>query len=1186
MITAALNENLWVSYDIRSCNLYKAWKGGVKFDGAVYTSTHGPQPTSGGYAYMEDPSEKSMWKVVLKGKEINSSLVYKGHRIWNGHVELLYAITSPDLETPILISESPEYVDNGNPGLERIFVTRDVPDDTEVFLMESLTSMSRKNDYRTNGSFDVISSSEDVYGEVTLYNLEGWLSLITNGATNLTTYFLRPTDVVKSEISFIQTRQNPGFQLIEEGDCRTCHNETIKTVGPAYISIAEKYGDGDNIRNELAEKIISGGIGVWGEVPMTAHPDLTEENARLMVDYILALDAGQEESASDDFFTSPSIALNLSDDNSHENLDPNATFPGLALNVYIINRIALAAAESITFDLIKDTSGDPVLVGPVSGVHLTSSDDFGKYKEWVFHEYNGKISVDVSKTYSFRLISDDGSRLLINGEEIIDNGGLHGNEVKYAEVTLQAGSNDIKVQFYQASGGASVSLQWAKPDGAYEVVPEGVLSHAKSDFRKVIPFVSASKLVRSIPGDQQVLKSVHPAFDVFQARPDEFKPKVGGLDYMSDGKLVVCTWDSIGPVYLVEGANSINPGDIKVTMIAQGLAEPLGIKVVEDTIYVLQKQELTKLVDLDADGIIDEYLVVSNDWRVSANFHEFAFGLVYKDGFFYATLATAILPGGASANPQIPDRGKIIKINRFTGETTFIASGLRTPNGIGVGVDGELFVADNQGDWLPSSKIVHVKDGAWYGSRSVDFEGTEDLTETLPVVWLPQDEIGNSPSQPIFLDKGPYKGQMIHGEVTHGGLKRVFVEKVNGEYQGAVFRFTQGLEGGVNRLAWGDDGALYIGGIGNPGNWSTAGAYWYGLQRMTFNGQIPFEMLKVSAKTNGLELEFTQPVEEGRGISSDEFQVDQWYYLPTMNYGGPKLDLKPLTILSVNVSEDRRKIFLELDGMESNHVVYVRLKDPFLSEDGNSLWTTEAWYTMNNIPEDSYGEKHPAQEVVYNQLLPSEKETGWELLFDGKTTKGWTNYNKETIGREWRVSNGTLTVGRSVNAQWNIDQGGDIVSDKEYKNFELRMDWKIAEGGNSGVIYNVIESEDYGFAWVTGPEYQLLDNLNHANRLIDTHRAGDLFGLISCDFVSVNPAGEWNRLRLIKNNNHVEHWLNGYMVLEYELGSTKWNTLVSSTKFGEMSAFGKAEQGRIALQDQGFKVWFRDIKIKNLDLVQ
>jgi cytochrome c len=272
------------------------------------------------------------------------------------------------------------------------------------------------------------------------------------------------------------------------------------------------------------------------------------------------------------------------------------------------------------------------------------------------------------------------------------------------------------------------------------------------------------------------------------------------MDFLSDGRLAVSTWDAEGAVYILDGVQSGDPSKIKVEKIAKGLAEPLGLKVVDDTIFVLQKQELTKLIDHDGDGIIDEYFTLCNDWKVSDNFHEFAFGLEYKDGYFYAALAIAILPGGASANPQIPDRGKAVRISKTDGALEFIAEGLRTPNGIAAGVDGEIFIADNQGDWLPSSKILHVTPGDFFASRAVDPEGTARKPVKLPVVWLPQDEIGNSPSTPLAINDGPYKGQMIHGEVTHGGIKRVFVEKIEGQYQGALFRFTQGLEAGVNRM--------------------------------------------------------------------------------------------------------------------------------------------------------------------------------------------------------------------------------------------------------------------------------------------------------------------------------------------------------------------------------------------------
>lgn len=166
---------------------------------------------------------------------------------------------------------------------------------------------------------------------------------------------------------------------------------------------------------------------------------------------------------------------------------------------------------------------------------------------------------------------------------------------------------------------------------------------------------------------------------------------------------------------------------------------------------------------------------------------------------------------------------------------------------------------------------------------------------------------------------------MLHGEVTHGGIKRVFAEKINGTYQGAVFRFTQGLEAGVNRLVWGPDNTLYIGDVGSTGNWQHYGKLGYGLQKLTFNNKPAFEMLAVRAKPNGIEIEFTEPLKEGVGAKASDYTISQWYHKPTAEYGGPKVDEKGLNIRKITVSSDRKKAYLELAGMKPKHMVYVRL---------------------------------------------------------------------------------------------------------------------------------------------------------------------------------------------------------------------------------------------------------------------
>ena len=156
------------------------------------------------------------------------------------------------------------------------------------------------------------------------------------------------------------------------------------------------------------------------------------------------------------------------------------------------------------------------------------------------------------------------------------------------------------------------------------------------------------------------------------------------------------------------------------------------------------------------------------------------------------------------------DRGNHITIDKETGEIEHVAGGLRTPHGMGWGANGEIFVTDNQGGWLPASKLVEIKPGAFYNHFTTEKDGTpgrfDDQPVTKRVLWMPQNEIANSPSTPVVVDGGPYAGQMFIGDVTYGGLQRADLEVVDGAKQGALFRMTQGLEAGVSRVLKGDDG--------------------------------------------------------------------------------------------------------------------------------------------------------------------------------------------------------------------------------------------------------------------------------------------------------------------------------------------------------------------------------------------
>jgi cytochrome c len=457
---------------------------------------------------------------------------------------------------------------------------------------------------------------------------------------------------------------------------------------------------------------------------------------------------------------------------------------------------------------------------------------------------------------------------------------------------------------------------------------------------------ASAPAINTAPGDRAPLQGLHPSFDLTTIRKDNFRPRVGGMAFLPDGRLIISTWDSVGGVYLIDNVQSGDTNKITVKRFAAGLAEPLGLTVVNGEIYVLQKHELTKLIDHDDDGVADEYASICNSWGATADFHEFAFGLIYKDGYFYVTTSMAMRL--MSSERQLPDRGAVLKIG-MDGRYEKVIYGLRQPNGINYGPDNTIFITDNQGQWLPASKLIHVKPGEYHGMRWGHLDTlSEPPPMAMPAIWFPENEAANSPSQPVLIPEGPYKGQMLHGDVTAGGIQRDFLEKINGEYQGCVFRFTQGLETGVNRLCFGRDGALYIGGLGLVGGWSYNGKQW-GLQKMKYNGKPVFEMLAIRAKPKGFEIELTEELASVNDINVRNITVEQWWYKPTANYGGPKMDQEKLAIKKLQVSADHKRIYLEIENLKAQHVVYFRLPR-IKSKNGNFLWSTESWYTLNNIP--------------------------------------------------------------------------------------------------------------------------------------------------------------------------------------------------------------------------------------------
>jgi cytochrome c len=632
MLSVALHENLWVAYNTGRCGIARAWKGYVNFDGAVYTTAHGPQPLTVGDAFFVDTTA-TPWQVLRGDAPVITSTIYSGHRIVDGQAELMYTL-HPEGLAPIRIYERVEYREvNDQPGLERVFTAEGIPSGHQVRLHMQISSIVSQRNIETNGEFRISSESSRAYGNLQVLDVDGFLILSPEGETRLTTCFVnRPTMRNPNGNGMEEDVSLPlGQRLIDRSDCKTCHNMSLKTIGPSFMEVAARYPNSDETVGMLTQKIIKGGAGIWGAQVMSPHPDLSETDCREMIGFILSLDtteaSGNTEEVEVGEFLSPAVFVK-----------ENELLPGSVTRVFQYKE---------NLSRIPANTGKPKMGGIMANFdNLEGSKFIGLMDNFSIHA-EGFLHIPERGVYLFQLWSDDGSRFSLNNSLLIDHDGPHGTSAEEKAVALEAGYYPYVLEFFQGAGGKFLSLDWKRPGmDAYEVIPASLFFHTSDQRSATSGLVLPMSALTLVPGDQFPLTGVHPGYDLFQARPFDFLPKVGGMDFMSDSTLVISTWDATGAVYLIRNHTASNPADIIVKEIAFGLAEPLGLKVVDDEIYVLQKQELTHLVDTDGDEIIDEYRNISNQWRTSGNFHEFAFGLAYRDGYFYANLAIAIESNG------------------------------------------------------------------------------------------------------------------------------------------------------------------------------------------------------------------------------------------------------------------------------------------------------------------------------------------------------------------------------------------------------------------------------------------------------------------------------------------------------------------------------------------------------------
>ncbi len=470
--------------------------------------------------------------------------------------------------------------------------------------------------------------------------------------------------------------------------------------------------------------------------------------------------------------------------------------------------------------------------------------------------------------------------------------------------------------------------------------------------------------------------------------------EVGGLCTLPNGDLGVTT--RRGDVFIVQNPTSQRPFFRK---FASGMHEVLGLAYKDGSLYCAQRGELTKLTDTNMDGKADSYETVYA-WPITGNYHEYSYGpKLAPDGSFFVTLNCTCPPFWWHMQSNVPWRGWALHIQE-NGNMEPWAAGMRSPCGISM-VDGELFYTDNQGDWVGSGSIMPIKKGAFMGHPAslvwsgmpnspvkvtreqiyslnpppaiqLDKEGQEIKPQNsvtakfttvaeikkqvpdlqLPAVWLPHGILGISNSEIVKIPEGtfgPFEGQLLVCDQGQSMIDRVFMEKVNGEYQGAAWAFRSGFQSGIVRLAWGKDGSLFAGET-NRG-WGSAGEAAEGIQRLVWNNKMPFEMRAIRAMPDGFEIEFTQPVNKKYAEDIASYSVESYIYKYQGVYGSPPMNTEKCPVSGVKVSADGMKARLIVNNLRRYYIHTITLNGIQENDNSYNLVHPTAWYTLNNIPE-------------------------------------------------------------------------------------------------------------------------------------------------------------------------------------------------------------------------------------------
>lgn len=466
--------------------------------------------------------------------------------------------------------------------------------------------------------------------------------------------------------------------------------------------------------------------------------------------------------------------------------------------------------------------------------------------------------------------------------------------------------------------------------------------------------------------------------------PDDLVLEVSGLATLPGGRLGVATRK--GEVWILDNVYREPPSEVTYQLFASGLHEPLGLVWHQDAFYTVQRSELTRLRDMLGDGVADEYVTVAKGWGVTGHYHEYAYGpKLDAAGNFWLTLNIGLGLKGDELQRSLPDpalgyrqglwRGWGMKVTP-SGELLPVCAGMRSPSGLGANAAGDMFYTDQQGNWVATNTLHHMREGAFFHHAEAlasmnqpgsPLQGVIEVPNGLPfpqaiekfpqlkppAIWFPYKKVGQSATD-ILMDAsggnfGPFDGQLFVGEFTLAGINRVFLEQVDGEYQGACFPFRDGFASAVLRLEQGTDGSLFVG-LTNRG-WSSLGSASYGLQRLVWTGKMPFEIKEMRATTTGFRLLFTKPVDPESARIPENWNFQSYTYLYQSSYGSDEIQRRDLKVTGIHLSEDGYTVDLTLPERRELYVHELEAKG-LRSAEGGPLLHPFAYYTLNRIPQE------------------------------------------------------------------------------------------------------------------------------------------------------------------------------------------------------------------------------------------